>query len=234
MTESLLIQSIPLFKGLNQAELRRVVESGVRRKVREDQYLYHEADPATTVYVLLQGRIKLTQVTPDGQQIILSYAGPGEAFGVIAVLSEVSYPVSAQAVEDSQVIGWDQGRMEYLMQQYPRIGLNAVRILAGRIREFQDRVRELSTERVERRIARALLRLAQQAGRKTPDGVLINLPLSRQDLAQMTGTTLFTVSRTLSQWETRGIIQAGREQVTIRYPHGLVSIAEDLPEQADR
>jgi CRP-like cAMP-binding protein len=121
--------------------------------------------------------------------------------------------------------------MNGLMERHPRISINAVRILANRVREFQDRVRELSTERVERRIARALLRLVRQAGKKVPEGVLIDLPLSRQDLAQMTGTTLFTVSRTLSQWESRGIIQSGRERVIICFPHGLVSIAEDLPEE---
>jgi CRP-like cAMP-binding protein len=97
------------------------------------------------------------------------------------------------------------------------------------VRDFQDRVRELSTERVERRIARALIRLVRQAGKKVQEGVLIDLPLSRQDLAEMSGTTLFTVSRTLSQWESKGLIQSGRERVVVRNPHGLVSIAEDLP-----
>lgn len=84
-------------------------------------------------------------------------------------------------------------------------------------------------ERVERRIARTLLRLVRQSGRKVSEEVLIDIPLSRQDLAEMNGTTLFTVSRTLSQWEQQGLIQAGRERIVIVMPHGLVSIAEDLP-----
>jgi CRP/FNR family transcriptional regulator, nitrogen oxide reductase regulator len=101
--------------------------------------------------------------------------------------------------------------------------------LADRVSEFQDRIRELTTERVERRIARALLRLAQQTGRKVEDGVLVDLLITRQDIAEMTGTTIFTVSRTMSQWETQGIIKSGREKIIIRRPHQLVVIAEDLP-----
>jgi CRP-like cAMP-binding protein len=104
-----------------------------------------------------------------------------------------------------------------------------LQILSGRVKEFQDRIRELSTERVERRIARALLRLAHQIGKKVPQGVYLDLPISRQDLAEMTGTTLYTVSRTLSKWETMGLITAGREHIIIHTPHGLVCIAEDLP-----
>ena len=86
----------------------------------------------------------------------------------------------------------------------------------------------LATERVERRVARALLRLVGQAGTKTEGGVLIDFPLSRQDLAELTGTTLHTVSRILSSWEHKGIIESGRRRIVICQPHGLVTIAEDL------
>jgi CRP-like cAMP-binding protein len=101
-------------------------------------------------------------------------------------------------------------------------------LLAGRLQELQDRYRELATERVERRVARALLRLARQTGRKVENGVLIDFPLTREDLAEMTGTTLYTVSRILSGWEKEGLIETGRQRVLIRSPHGLVAIAEDL------
>ena len=103
--------------------------------------------------------------------------------------------------------------------------------MGERIQVLQDRLREMATERVERRIANTLLRLARQTGRKTPEGVQIDLPLSRQDLAELCGTTLYTVSRTLSRWEMDGIVEAGRERVVIRAPHRLVMIAQDLPDQ---
>lgn len=223
------LKSVSLFRELSQVEFSKVIQLAYRRKLLDGEFLFMEADPATTLYVLVKGRLKLTQVTPEGQQVILRYITPGEAIGVIAVLSGALYPVSAQAVESSQLLGWENTAMRRLMSQVPSISMNALQILAGRVREFQDRVRELSTERVERRIARTLLRLARQTGRKVNEGVLIDLPLSRQDLAEMTGTTLYTVSRLLSQWETRGLIKSKREQVTICSPHDLVIIAEDLP-----
>lgn len=223
------IKSFLLFTGLNDQQLEQVLHAGIQRNIPAETYLYMQGDEAQTLFLLVQGRIKLSQVTLDGHQVILRYAAPGESFGVVAALSGTDYPVSAQSVEDSQVLCWNQTVMHRLMGQYPLIALNALRIMSERVREFQDRIRELSTERVERRIARALIRLARQTGRKVEAGVLIDLALTRQDLAEMTGTTLYTVSRTLSQWESKGLIKSGREQVIIRFPHGLVLIAEDLP-----
>jgi CRP-like cAMP-binding protein len=119
-----------------------------------------------------------------------------------------------------------------LMMRYPELAINALRVMAKRVQEFQDRYRELATERVERRIARALTRLARQAGRRTDEGVLIDLTLTRQDVAEMTGTTRFTISRTLAEWEQQGIVSVGRERIIITQPHALVTIAEDLPTEA--
>lgn len=211
--------------------MEQIAQTGRKRPVENGAYLFMEGDPAEWLLVVLQGRVRLSQVTADGQQVILQIASPGESIGVIAVLSAVEYPVTAQAVEESLVMAWDHQTMRSLMEQMPGLALNALQIMAGRVRQFQDRVRELSTEKVERRIARALLRLASQTGRKVAEGVLIDFSLSRQDLAEMTGTTLFTVSRTLSQWESQGLVKSRREQVIICSPHGLVSIAEDLPKR---
>jgi CRP-like cAMP-binding protein len=118
-----------------------------------------------------------------------------------------------------------------LMERFPTLAINAVRVMSMRVQEFQDRYRELATERVERRVARALLRLAGQAGKKVPDGILIDLAFTRQDLAEMTGTTRYTISRMLSDWEERGLVEASRERVLIKQPHSLVIIADDLPDE---
>ena len=225
---SVSLDQIDLFQDLSPAENTQVNRAARQRKLVSGATIFQEADPAEYIYVLESGRIRLTQITPDGQQIILHHIAPGEAFGVVALLSNIPYPVTAQAVTESVILAWDRATLIKLMNSYPRISLNAIKILSDRVRDFQDRIRELTTERVERRIARALLRLARQAGRKEQDGVRIDLPLTRQDLAEMTGTTLFTVSRTLSLWESQGLVHSRREQVTIVYPHGLVSIAEDF------
>jgi CRP-like cAMP-binding protein len=224
------LELAPIFKDLDDLQLIEVLQAGRQREVEPDTFLYMQGDEAISFYLLLNGRIKLTQVTPDGQEIILRYASPGESFGLIAVLTEQTYPVSAYVVNNSRILVWQRSEMNTLMGRMPTMAMNALRILSGRVREFQDRIRELSTERVEQRIARAVLRLAHQTGKKVPQGIFLDLPISRQDLAEMTGTTLFTVSRTLSKWETMGLIITGREQIIIHAPHGLVCIADDLPQ----
>jgi CRP-like cAMP-binding protein len=122
--------------------------------------------------------------------------------------------------------------MAGLMARHAALAMNAVRFVAERLYELQIRYRQLATEKVERRIARALVRLAEQAGRKVEAGVLIDLPLTRDDLGQMTGTTLYTVSRVVSQWEQQGILEVGRRRVVIRNPHALMAVADDLPPPA--
>ena len=226
-----LLRNSSIFRGLGDADLNVVLRSSHTSHLKDGSFFFLEGSPAVKAYVLLAGKVKLFQVTADGQQVILGYLVPGRVYGIIAILKEVIYPVSAQAVGQCSAIYWEQDTLNRLIERYPRIALNAMRIMAGQIREFQNTVRDLSTKRVEQRIARAILRLARQSGRKVESGVLIDLPLSRQDLAEMTGTTLYTVSRVLTEWENQGLVQSKRRQVTILYPHGLVRIAEDLPDQ---
>lgn len=223
------LDTTSLFTGLKPDELNLVAQAARVRRVRNQAFFYMEQDPADRLYILIEGRIRLLQVTPAGQQVIMRYISPVEAFGVIAMLSGATYPVSAQAVDDCTALYWDRDSLKNLMEKIPKVAINGLSTLAARVREFQDRIRELTTERVERRIARAILRLAQQTGRKVDNGVLVDLPITRQDLAEITGTTIYTVSRTMSQWESQGIIDSGREKIVIRRPHQLVVIAEDLP-----
>ena len=222
--------SSDILKGLNHSELETVFGAARIKDLSDGAFFFMESDPADKAYILLTGKVKLAQVTSDGQQVILGYLVPGRVYGIIAILKKVTYPVSAQAVGDSRALYWDQVTLNQLMEQLPRIALNAMRIMAGQIREFQNTIRDLSTQRVEQRIARAVVRLARQSGKKTNEGVLIDLPISRQDLAEMTGTTLFTVSRVFKAWENLGLVRSKRQRVLITFPHGLVKIAEDLPD----
>jgi CRP-like cAMP-binding protein len=224
-----LLERIKLFQGLDSDALAAVVQTAHVHALPSGSCFFLQDDPATRFYVLLQGRVRLTQVTAEGQQVILRFITPGEGMGIVAALGAMVYPASAEALDACRALMWDGAAVAALMERYPRLALNGMRLLAQRVREFQDRLRELATERVERRLARTLLRLARQSGHKAADGILIDLPLSRQNLAEMTGTTLYTVSRILSLWETRGLVEAGRERVLVRNPHGLVVVADDLP-----
>ncbi len=186
-----------------------------------------QGDPATHVYVLCEGRAQMLQYTPNGQQITLRLVTPGQTFGAIALLQPSSgYPVTAQALEDSTAIGWEAQFLQSLMAREPSIAINAMELMHHYIHELLEREQALISDRVEQRIARTLLKLAAQSGRKIEQGILIDFPIRRQVIAEMSGTTLFTVSRTLSEWERKGLVSIGREKVVILQPHGLVEIAE--------
>jgi CRP-like cAMP-binding protein len=226
--EELLAKS-PLFKGADAAERRAALQVSTRCQLARGEFFFHQGEPANNFYVIVEGRVRLSQLNPEGHQVIIHFMGPGDGMGIIVALSNTTYPLSAEVVTDCVALSWDYDATISLMKQYPRLALNGLRLVAGRFHELQNRYRELSTERVERRVARAVLRLAQQSGRRTEKGVLLDLPISRQDLGEMTGTTLYTVSRILSSWEQLGLIETGRERIIILSPHDLVIIAEDLP-----
>jgi len=129
-------------------------------------------------------------------------------------------------MEDCSAIAIRSGDFRPLLEQRPYLSFGLMRLMTGYIQEMQERYREMATEKVEQRIARVLVRLAGQTGRKVGEGVLIELAFSRQDLAEMAGTTIYTVSRVLSAWEKTGILATGRERVTLTKPHAIMRLAE--------
>ena len=151
-------------------------------------------------------------------------------FGALgAVRPDAVYPATAQALEPSTALAIESTFLHDAMQTRPYLNIGLMQLMTGYIMEMQGRYREMATERVERRIALTILRLAAQIGKRSSgEEMMLELPLSRQDLAEASGTTIFTVSRVLAEWERRGVVEAGRERVVIRNPHGLVQISEGL------
>lgn len=223
------LADVPLFRKLSHPELVQLAQMGQRRSVTRDEFFFQQGDPADFLYLLEVGQVRMTQLTPDGEQVILRFIRPQDMFGGIAAFTFKTYPATAHALEDSRALIWDAAAVRELMRSVPQLALNVMDHAAETIMQLQDRVRELQTERLERRVARVLLRLAHQAGKPLENGVLIDLPLSRQDIAEMTGTNLYSVSRILSAWEKQDIIESGRERIILRNPHQVVVIAEDLP-----
>jgi CRP/FNR family transcriptional regulator, nitrogen oxide reductase regulator len=223
-----LVGRVPLFAGLDARALREITGDARNRSADAGETFFEEGDPATSFFVVRSGSVKLVQLSAEGHLVVLRLIGAGEAFGGVSAFGGDSYPVGAQAITHVAALEWPGSVMASLMERHPRLAMNAVRFVAARLHDLQVRYRELATEKVERRVARALVRLVQQSGRRVEGGVLIDLPLSREDVAQMTGTTLFTVSRLMSRWETDGIVEVGRQRMVVLKPHALMSIADDL------
>lgn len=223
------LEYVPLFADLAHGALVDLYEHAEVRRFPAGRMLFRQEDPAGTLYVIRTGRIRVSEVTVEGEEVLLRFIEPGQMLGGMAALAQMTYPVIAEAAVDSQALCWSHNSIDRLIDKYPTLARNAMRLMVGRIRELQQRCVELATERVEQRIARAILRLAAQTGKRTDDGVLLDMQLSRQDLAAMTGTTLFTVSRVLNRWSGDGILSLGRQRVVLRRPHALVTIADNLP-----
>jgi CRP/FNR family transcriptional regulator, nitrogen oxide reductase regulator len=225
--DPLQLRQVSVFQNATDEDLKLIAQQGIERSIEEGEFFFFQGDPAAYLYVLISGRAKLMQTNPAGQQVNLRTINEWQMFGALgAVRERATYPASAQALENSTALAIKSETMHELMQTRPYLSFDLMKLMTSYIQEMQERYRELATEKVERRIARCLLRLASQMGTKSEGG--IELSFTRQDLAEMSGTTLYTVSRILSDWERQGLVKAGRERVLIRNPHGVVSIAEEL------
>ena len=228
--EPLKLRQVSVFEHATDDDLGLIARHGIERSIEEGEFFFFQGDPTSHGYVLTAGRAKLMQVNPAGQQVNLRTISVWEMFGALgAVRKNATYPASAQAMEPSTALAIKSEYLRELMQTRPYLSIGLMQLMTGYVQEIQERYRELATEKVERRIARVLLRLTAQLGVKTPDGN-IELAFSRQELAEMSGTTLYTVSRVLSEWEKHGLVESGRKRVMIRKPHGLVRIAEESDE----
>jgi CRP/FNR family transcriptional regulator, nitrogen oxide reductase regulator len=227
--ERALLRCVAIFGELDERALDDVLLGAHRRRVAKGDTVFQQDDEARAFFVLVEGRLKVTQTTADGQRVVVRFIGPGEIFGCVAVFGGARYPGTATAVADSRMIGWTRGATQLLMERHPQIAMQALGTVGGRLQETHARLREISTERVERRIAHALVRLAEQAGTRALGGIRIDFPISRQDVAEMTGTTLHSVSRVLCAWAAQGIVASGRQKITICDLQALIAIADELP-----
>ena len=221
-----LVRGLPPFKGLAPNEIEEMLAKARYLSYPKGTDVFGQDEEAQDFFVLVHGRLRAARLTPAGQQVVVRYIGPGDVFGVAKAIGRTTYPATATAVVDSTALAWASQLWEGLMGKFPPLALTTLQTLGSRLQDAQTRVVEMSTEEVERRVAHALLRLANQAGRKTEHGVEIDFPISRQDVAEMTGTTLHTVSRILSAWEDRGLVEGGRQRIVIKDAHKLLLLAE--------
>jgi CRP-like cAMP-binding protein len=222
-----LVKSFPLFGKMADADVDHLLAQAATKRVPVGEAVFDQGEPATHFFMLLHGRLKVTQVTPDGQQIIVRVVHPGDLFGFARALQRADYPGTALAVAESIALCWPTELWPHFIDKNPHLAVTALHTIGQRLEEAHARIREMSTQEVERRVAHTVLRLVSQAGRKEADGVRIDFPISRQDIAEMTGTTLHTVSRILSAWEAKGLVEGGRQKLLVCDVAGLTLLADE-------
>jgi CRP-like cAMP-binding protein len=187
--------------------------------------LYFEGDTVEHVLLLVSGSVKITQLGPKGLEVILRLGAPGAVFDVVSLFATGRHRTTAEAIRGSLTHVWDARAFKALLGCLPILHQNMIRFTCDQLRELEVRFRELATERVAPRVARQLIRLQEQVGPAQKGEMEIGL--SREGLAQMTGTTLYTVSRLLSAWEEHGLVSCRRESMLITDVRALRKLFED-------
>lgn len=209
---------------LTPAERERVLADAEARDFRASEVLFEQGGPPAHLHALIGGKVKIWQDTPSGARMIVRFMHPGDLLGCVAVFRQIPFPANATAETACRTLVWPAVRIGALLKEYPALAANALAIVGARTAEMLQRVQELATEPVEIRIAWALLRLLSEAGPSADAALPVVLPVSRRDLAELTGSTLHTVSRTVSAWEDQELVRGGRGRVTVLDPERLKDI----------
>lgn len=221
-----LVLTLPPFTGLSRDQVRAILDEASAYLHEAGKSVFAEGTAATQFFLLLDGHVRAQRVTANGEQVILHEIPPGELFGIARAMGLDVYPATAMAVSDCVVLAWPTRLWDVFMSSFDGFARQTFRTLGQRMHDKNDRIMEMATQQVEQRISNALLRLVNQSGRKTAIGIEIDFPITRQDLSEMSGTTLHTVSRVLSAWEKSGIVQSERKKITVVQPHQLVLLAQ--------
>jgi len=167
----------------------------------------------------------VVRTTPGGDLIIALHIAPGQLFGIGAALGRTSYPATAMTADDCLALCWPNRLWAEFTARYDGFATETYKVVGDRVGEMNSRIVELATQQVEQRVASAILRLITQMGQKVLGGIEVGFPITRQNISDMTGTTLHTVSRLLSAWERDGIVVSERRKITVMAPHRLVMLS---------
>jgi CRP/FNR family cyclic AMP-dependent transcriptional regulator len=210
------LKKIPYFKGLSDQELE-VIANVMREKTYPRGYiLFHEGEFGEAVHFVMEGRVKIYKVSEDGREHILYMAIPGDIFAEVILFNEVNYPATAEVMEDTRIAYIRNEDLENVLKANPAMAVAIIKVLNKRLMDAQQQVKNLALHNSHGRTAQMLVRLAEERGRKTGEGVELDLNMSRQELANMVGTTRETVTRVLMSFKKYKVIDIDKTTILIR------------------
>ncbi len=221
------VRTTPLFKSLSDEDWQDVVQFLHGHSYPPDAYLFFQGDPPEALYIIWSGRVKLVRHTSQGRDVVVTVLGPGQLIGEMAIFDGRPYSMSAITLEETAVVTIARNDLMSIIQRFPEVSFQVILELNRRLRVCNELVRSLAVDRVEQRIARALLRLKDLGGVPAPDGhgIMIDIHLTRQDIAEMTGTTVETAIRVMSRFRREGFIKSYKGKTILLDIDGLEAIA---------
>jgi CRP-like cAMP-binding protein len=220
-----ILEQVPFFVGLSQADLEKINLLFREQGYAPNETICFAGDTAERLFVVADGRVKLMRYSLAGKNVLLDMLTTGEFFGSLSTSEDALYPDTAEAQTQACVLSISAEDFRQILEQHPAVVLKVLDITALRLRAAQELVQQLSALPVEGRIANLLLVLSEKFGKQESVGCLIQVPLAREDIAAMTGTTPETASRIMSQFQKDGLIQTGRQWVAISKQASLEQIA---------
>jgi len=210
------IRDVPIFNTLTVQEAKEISPYFFSEKIHKKETIFSEGDPSEWLYIVKKGKVKITKLSHEGKEIILEIISPMDFFGGIAVLRGFPYPANAVAMEETEVVRISRKNLLSIMDRFPALMYCIATNIGDRIKGSHETLKSIALEKVEARIASLLLKLADKAGEKTPEGTMINMKLTKQDIAEMVGTTVETSIRTMSKLTKAGLVTAKAGKIVIR------------------
>ena len=205
------IQKVPFYRRLSDEDRAELAAVCKVHEYDRGEVVFAEGEPANDFFTVVAGRVKVIKGTPDGKTVILEIFGPGDPVGAVAVYEELPYPATAVALEPTTCLRLPKTDFYGLLESRPSLVRGLLLSLTHRLVLLTNRLAERTGGRVETRFARLFLKLSDDIGRPQKSGVFIPMPLARQDLADLLGTTVETSIRIMSRWGKDGIVQTKKE-----------------------
>ncbi|HWS24210.1 MAG TPA: Crp/Fnr family transcriptional regulator [Anaerolineales bacterium] len=220
-----ILSQVPFFRGLGESDLEWINFLFHEKGFETDEFICQSGESAEHLFIVADGKVRQLNYTLSGKNILLDLLTQGEFFGAVSGLGDEVYPETAQAHTNCCVLVIDRDSFQKILKRYPTVALSLIEIMANRLRAANERVKQLSALTVEARIAITLLMLLKKLGSRKGKEVLLQVPLTREDLAGMVGATPESTSRVMSRFQKDGLIRSGRGWVSIIDKPGLENLA---------
>jgi CRP/FNR family transcriptional regulator len=221
-----LLKSSPLYRSLAREDLERLATVSLARRYEKGESIFAEGDPSDHLFTIASGRVKIVKLLPAGKEVILEIFGAGDPLGAVVAYEGRPYPASAVAMEDTVCIQVRRAPFFALLENHPSLLRGYLVGMANRLVELTRRIAEVTSARVETRFARLFVKLSERMGQPVEGGRFIPMPLSRQELADLTGTTLETAIRVMSRWAKTGVVETSREGFLVKDGEALERIGQ--------
>lgn len=219
-----LLANVSIFSALEDAELDKLLEATTTKRLKTKETLFWKGDPGNQLYGILSGSLKIVTTGVDGKDVLFNVMGPGEVLGEIALLDSEERSATVVAVEPTELLTLDRRELIPFLEDHPRATIGLAGVLAARVRRLSERAEDRQTMPLPGRIAKRLLALAEQHGKRPIVGGPVEVRLPQQDLADLVGTTRESVNKQLRAWEEDGIVALGRGRVVLKDPEALAAI----------